>query len=100
MDAVEPPRSSHVNKALGDSIRSARMFPAAGILAYRTLPLGKDTNKILHNVFMFTAAVLISLGLWAVFAVSVIFHHELLWFFEAQISRNVPAAHRNEAIYR
>ncbi|CAM9236903.1 unnamed protein product [Ascophyllum nodosum] len=38
-----------------------------GILAYRTLPLSKEINKMIHNALMFLAVVLISLALWAVF---------------------------------
>lgn len=40
-----------------------------GILAFRSLPLGRAENKIFHNACMFTAAVLVSLGLYAVFQV-------------------------------
>ncbi|CAM9343304.1 unnamed protein product, partial [Hapterophycus canaliculatus] len=38
-----------------------------GILAYRTLPLGKKTNKMIHNAAMLLAVILVSIGLWAVF---------------------------------
>lgn len=42
----------------------------SGILAYRTLPLGKEMNKKVHNAWMFLAVILVSLGLWAVFKAS------------------------------
>lgn len=42
-----------------------------GILAYRTLNLGKEVNKKIHNACMLVAAILVSLGLYAVFEVSV-----------------------------
>ena len=45
------------------------VLPREGILAYRTLPLSKEINKMIHNALMFLAVVLISLALWAVFQV-------------------------------
>ncbi|CBN75190.1 conserved unknown protein [Ectocarpus siliculosus] len=38
-----------------------------GILAYRTLSLEREVNKMIHNACMFTAVILVSLGLIAVF---------------------------------
>ncbi|CAM9195193.1 unnamed protein product [Ectocarpus sp. 12 AP-2014] len=43
-----------------------------GILAYRTLSLERETNKMIHNACMFVAVILVSLGLIAVFQVRVI----------------------------
>ncbi|CAM9361551.1 unnamed protein product, partial [Discosporangium mesarthrocarpum] len=45
------------------------------ILAYRTLPLGKETNKKIHGAFMLLACVFITLGLVAVFQ----YHNEELY---------------------
>ncbi|CAM9314981.1 unnamed protein product [Pylaiella littoralis] len=46
-----------------------------GILAYRALPMSRETNKVFHNAFMFTAVILVSLGLYAVFE----YHNEELY---------------------
>lgn len=47
------------------------LFPE-GILAFRTLPLSREENKVFHNACMFTAVVLVSLGLYAVFQVCIL----------------------------
>lgn len=47
-----------------------------GILAYRTLSLERETNKMIHNACMFAAVILVSLGLIAVFQVP----SDLLYF--------------------
>lgn len=44
-------------------------FSPEGILAFRTLSLSREENKVFHNVCMFTAVILVSLGLYAVFQV-------------------------------
>ena len=50
-------------------LASSPLIAVKGILAYRTLPLTRAENKIFHNACMLTAAVLVSLGLYAVFQV-------------------------------
>lgn len=51
------------------SLSPSLLVPPEGILAFRTLPLSRAENKIFHNVCMFTAVVLVSLGMYAVFQV-------------------------------